>query len=144
MLLKKTIGIQQSKKKTGFSFVLLLLLITGLLIYLAFVFDFYPGGYSFNVREKEVIIGGGKVIEITKENELKLAILDTRIESLKTLWYISVLFTTTQFIFLVNFLSMKDKKAFRVYLPIFIAIYIALVVIYMMSINDIESLLLNF
>ena len=76
----------------------------------------YPGGYSLERQNGEVLIEKGAeinriAINNSVLNELKVASLESIIKDLKTLWYIGVMFTATCLLGIINFKKLKMKKA---------------------------------
>lgn len=130
-------------------FTILLLIILLIIVSLSSLFNFYPGSYSFEASNYQVFIENGTLkkesynFTITKDNELRIALLKNEINHLKTLWYVSVLFIGTILIGLANFLRVNSKIAFTITLLVFISVVILTFPSYMDSINYIETLILN-
>ena len=113
------------------------------------LFNFYPGGYSFETSNNEVFIEKGTqknetyTIKISKDNELKISLLANEISNTKTLWYVSVLSFTAILIGLAKFIGLKTKIAFTFTLILLISAVIFVSISFINSINYIEGLILN-
>lgn len=111
------------------------------------LFNFYPGSYSVETNNSEVIINKGAqkdaafYIKITEDNGLKVYLLEQEVNSIKTRWYVGILFTTSMFIGLANFLRLKSKIPFIITLLVFILAVILLSNSFIDSINYVESLI---
>ncbi|WP_153733345.1 hypothetical protein [Sporosarcina obsidiansis] len=106
----------------------LILLPIALLIALAALFNFYPGGYGITTSNHEVYIDQGAIsketyiVKETENNEVRIGLLKNDIDHLKRLWYVSLLFTGTVLIGLLNFFRLKSKILFFGTLILFISI----------------------
>ncbi|MBE1554453.1 hypothetical protein [Sporosarcina limicola] len=131
-------------------FTILLLLMLIIIITLSAFSNFYPGGYLFETSDNEVFIEKGTLkketynFTITKDNELRIALLESNIDQLKIIWYVSLISMTAILIGAVNFLRLKNKIFFKFTLFLFILFLIIIFISYMNYINNnIESLILN-
>ena len=120
-----------------------------IVVTLTALLNFYPGGYSLETSNNEVVIEKGMLkkeahtFNITKDNELTIALVKDDIHFVKTLWYVSIISMTAILIGLATFLRIKNKIAFTITLVVFIILLMIVFASYMNSINNIESLILS-
>lgn len=120
----------------------MLLVIVIIMFTLTSLFNFYPGGYSFETSNNEVFIEKGMQnkeaydFKVTKDNELKISLLKNAINNTKMLWYVSIFFITTLLIGLASFLRLKNKLAFTITLILFISAMIFVSISFINSINQ--------
>lgn len=85
------------------------------LLALTFLFNFYPGSYSLEETDSELLVEKGMFskktynLTITKETELRIALLKWNITQLKTTWYVSLISLATFIIVAFNFSRFKSK-----------------------------------
>ncbi|MBB4825575.1 hypothetical protein HNO89_002811 [Sporosarcina luteola] len=104
----------------------------------------YPGGYSLEKQNGEVLIEKGSdikraTINNSVYNELKIASLESRIKDLKTLWYVGVLFTATTLLTIITFKKLKMKKAIIITASVYVVLAVLYVPRYASTISLIEN-----
>ncbi|MEK4715936.1 hypothetical protein MKX62_24520 [Sporosarcina sp. FSL K6-5500] len=131
-------------------FSIILVLIMLIIIILTSLFNFYPGGYSFETSNNEVFIEKGALkkeaynFTITKYNEPRIGLLEINIDELKRMWYLMTLFMTFTLITSSKYFRFKNNKNFIVsMIGVFLIMIILLSIPYINSINNIESIILK-
>lgn len=126
-----------------------ILAITIGLVLLAYLIDFYPGGYSFKEVENRVIVEKGVFkketysLPSTTQNELQIAWLDTSIKNLKTDWFIRVISVGAILIGISHYFENKKRAILITSSSIGIVMAILLYFLYLRDIGYIESLLMT-
>jgi len=139
-----SIDIPNKRPNLFVALILILLIVFTLLI---FLFNFYPGGYSFKESNDGVLIEKGIFkkeafnFTSTNKNELTLALLKNNINHLKTLWYVSLIFLANILISAITFIRLKSKVPFVVLSVVFIALAIMVFSSYVKDIDYINSLI---
>lgn len=88
--------------------ILILFLITTNLA-LTSTWNIYPGGYNIKSNSKTVFLEKGNFskehfeLKLSENNELRILLLGTKIDNLKTLWNIFIVFSGIALICLINF-----------------------------------------
>lgn len=125
----------------------ILLAILLVLLALTLLFNFYPGSYSINKTDSEVLVEKGMFskkaynLTITQDTELRIALLEWNITQLKMTWYVSLISLTTIILVAFNFLKYKSKIPFIMILLIAIVILILSSISYFHDYGFIEKLL---
>ncbi|MDW0114201.1 hypothetical protein QT711_13475 [Sporosarcina saromensis] len=145
IIIETVVKVQRGNKKEWW--ILIVTLLALLLFFLLTHFlSIYPGGYSFDKQSGEVLIGKGADIQrvaLSTNNELKIALLESEIIYLKTLWYVGLLFTATCLIGTLTFRRLKLKKVILLTASIYVVLAILLSISYANTLFSIESLINN-
>lgn len=131
---------------------LLWIFLTGLLLVIVpilIIFDYMPSGYSLEEHsDKITIIENGILqnehftVSVTKESELKIALLKLAIHEFKNISLVNFLILSALFISLAINYKAKPEKKYLISMLIFAAIAILLSIkLYVSSVNYIEQLI---
>lgn len=77
------------------------------------------------------------------KNELKIALLESEITFVKTLWYVGLLFTGTCLIGTVTFKKLMLKKAAIITASLYVVLAILIIFSYVSTISSIENSINN-
>ncbi|MCG3089745.1 hypothetical protein [Sporosarcina cyprini] len=136
-------NIQHEKKKVRWIVVCTLVAVVSIFL-LTHFFAIYPGGYSLEKQNGEVLIAKGAdsnrvAIDDSVNSELKITSLESNISYLKTLWYVGVIFTATVLLGLFTFHNLKMKKAVIISASLYIVMAILIIFNYSSVITSIEN-----
>lgn len=116
---------------------------------LTFLFDFYPGGHGVETDHHKVLIQSGMfkkethVIPITKDNELRIALLHDNINDIKTFWFVTLTFLATSIITLASLVRVKSKVILAVILIVAISLLPFILTSYFNYMKSIDNLIAN-
>lgn len=116
---------------------------------LTFLFDFYPGGYGVEADHHIVLIQSGMfkkethVVPITKDNELRIALLHNNINDIKTFWFVTLTFIATSIITLASLVRDKSKVILAVILIVTLALLPFILTSYFNYMKSVGNLIAN-
>ncbi|GKV56430.1 hypothetical protein NCCP2222_23770 [Sporosarcina sp. NCCP-2222] len=136
-------NIQHEKKKVRWIVVCTLVAVVSIFL-LTHFFAIYPGGYSLEKQNGEVLIAKGAdsnrvAIDDSVLSQLKIATLELQINDLKILWYVGVIFTATTLLVLFTFSNLKMRKAVIIIASVYVGMAILVFLQYSSMLSSIDN-----